>query len=147
MSVFDSPLIDEVVTLWVESPPQSLASVLHGLANSRGERIALGGGDELQLEGGFERSSDRALPTWRAPARLLWHGPKLVRVARVEVDVTAWRDDAAEVSVRPAGRRVLSWGHRRERRYFESAHRAATHLAHAVAAPNDESPFETTSAA
>lgn len=143
------PVSDEVVTRWASAPRPSIEFALHRLADSPSrERVPLGSGDELQLDAPFERSSDRALPTWRAPGRLVWHGPKLVRVVHVEVDVTAWNDDTAEVSVRPAGRRVFSRGQRRERRYFDSAHRAASHLAHVVAAPNpDAGASEATSAA
>ena len=140
-----STLVDEVVTRWASAPPPSIELALHRLEDGG---AALGRGDELQLDAAFDRSSDRALPTWRAPARLVWHGPKLARVAHVEVEVTAWSDGAAEVTVRPAGRRVLSWGPRRERRYFASAHRAASHIAQVVAAPNGGAPgSEATTAA
>lgn len=125
------PRIEAVVTRWLDGPPQRLGDF-------SGAPMSLGNGDELRFDGAFERTSDRALPTWRAPGRLVWHGPKLARVARVEIDVTKWGDDAAEVSVRPAGRGVFSWGPRRERRYFLSAHRAATHIARAVGAPEGE---------
>ena len=139
------PVIDEVVTRWAAAPRMSIELALHRL---EGEGAVLDCGDELRLDAPFDRSSDRAVPTWRAPGRLVWHAPKLARVAHVEVAVTAWSDDTAEVTVRPAGRRVLSWGPRWERRYFASAHRAASHIAQIVAAPSgDASASEATTAA
>ena len=135
------PMTEAVVTRWLDAPPQRLDDF-------SATQMSLGNGDELRLDGAFQRTSDRALPTWRAPGRLVWHGPTLARAARVEIDVTKWGDDAAEVSVRPAGRRVFSWGPRRERRYFLSAHRAATHIARVVGAPEgDATAVERTSAA
>ena len=130
-----APVIDEVVTRWVALPARTVERALRNVADgSFGEQVALGFGDELRLDGAFARSSDGELPTWRVPGRLVWHGPKLARTAHVEIALTAWSDDAVEVSVRPAGRRVLAWGARRERRYFDTAHRAATRIAQAVAA-------------
>ena len=129
---------EEVVSRWVQSPRAAVETTVRDMA--------LGRTDELRLDTPFERTSDRAVPTWRAHGRLLWHGPKLVRLARVEVDVTAWADDAAEVSVRPAGRRLLSWGPRREQRYFQSAHRAATRIADVVATRESDSSQRPTAA-
>jgi hypothetical protein len=127
--------LEEVVAQWVRVPRAEVEHAVH--ATPGDDRIPLSGTEELRLDTPFERTADRALPTWRAQGRLLWHGPMRVRLARIEVDVTAWTDDAAEVSVRPAGRRLLTWGPRRERRYFHSAHRAANVIADAVGRGGD----------
>ena len=128
------PAVDEVVTRWVDWGPVTVDEALPHWADNP-ERVALGRGAELQLDADFERAADPHVPTWHAPGRLVWPDRRLMRVAHIEIDVTAWSEDKVEVSVRPAGRRVLSWGPRRERRYFDAAHRAATRVAAVVATP------------
>src|SRR6202011_6165411 len=55
---------------------------------------------------------------------------------RVEIDVTMWSADTAELAVRPLGRRrYLAWGAGRERRYFDLTDQAADRLADLLRPP------------
>lgn len=51
------------------------------------------------------------------------------RVARVEVEVGAWSNDATVLMLRPASRHPERWGGRRTNRYFALAHRGADAVA------------------
>jgi len=104
---------EEVVTRWV-AQPRPVEQVV-------ADPAALGT-EGLRLLQPFNH--DHA--TWTAPARL--HGPR----TRVELQITAWPNGAAEVTLRPAGRRLLAWSRARERRYFAAAHDAATQLAQSL---------------
>jgi hypothetical protein len=108
------PPFEEVVTRWV-AQPRPLEQVVR-------DPLTLGT-DRLQLERPFAR--DRS--SWTAAGRL--RGPR----TRVELQITAWPNGAAEVTVRPRGRRLLTWSAGRERRYFDAAHDAATQVAHTLA--------------
>ena len=109
------PPLDEVVTRWVTLPLEPLEQALQ-----HPDRVSPGA---LQLRTPFDR--DEA--TWTARGRL-----QAIR-ARVELQITAWPNGAAEVTLRPARRRLLSWSPSRERRYFDAAHDAATQLARTLA--------------
>jgi len=131
MQPFERPVLHlaEVVDRWVEQPSARVEQVLGDARRLPvGRAIDLGAGG-LVLDRPFERTvhADGHL-TWRAPGRLLTLGP-LVRFARVHVEVVEWADGLSEVTVRSRGRRVITWGERRERRFFVRPHRAATRLA------------------
>ena len=98
---------EEVVTRWV-TEPRPLEVVV-------ADPAAI---DGLQLE---PFRHDHGI--WTAAGRL--RGPR----TRVELQITPWPDGTAEVTVRPRGRRLLTWSAARERRYFHAAHDAATHVA------------------
>lgn len=103
--------LEQVVTRWVAEPVRPVET-------------ALAGDDVLRVDGGFSQSCSNGHRTWTVHGRL----PALRR-ARVEVQVTQWAPELTEVSVRPTSRRVLTWGARYERKYFERAHAAAAHVA------------------
>ena len=120
--------VDPVVDRWVSRPSTSLPDALRRLD----PRTDLRKG-ELRLDGDFRPAIDgRGRVSWKAPARLVGRGPSVVRAARVEVEIIAWADDLLEVTVRSNARHVLTWGERRERRYFALAHEAASRVASAL---------------
>ena len=51
------------------------------------------------------------------------------RVARVEVEVGAWSNDATVLTLRPVARNPQRWSGRRATRYFELAHEGADAIA------------------
>ena len=53
-------------------------------------------------------------------------------VERVVVELGPWAHDASELRVRPATRRLVRWGDRRQMRYFDRAHEAIDALARAL---------------
>lgn len=93
-----------------------------------GRVFPLGGEGSLQLHGPFEVRGRSSPVTWQVRGRLLGRGPRLVRYARVEIEVTPWSDRACELRVRPVARRPMTWGGRRQERYFAAAHAASDHL-------------------
>ena len=103
--------LEEVVTRWVHQPVRPVEE-------------ALAGEPGLRLHGPFADSIADGHRTWTARGRL----PDLRR-ARVELQVTRWSPEVTEVSLRPLGRRLVTWGPRRERRYFQGAHDAASRVA------------------
>jgi hypothetical protein len=121
-------LVDPVVDRWITQPRAGVAASLRGPAFAPEGTIELDGG-ALRFDDRFEQFVDSGRTVWRAPARLVMHGLGAVRFARVDVEVIAWSDDVAEVTVRSRARHVVTWGERREQRYFMHAHDAATHIA------------------
>ena len=105
---------EQVVTRWV-AEPRPLDQVVGDPAALRAEGLRL-----LQP---FSQGCE----TWTAAGRL--RRPR----TRVELQISAWPGGAAEVTVRPRGRRLVTWSAARERRYFAAAHDAATQVAHALA--------------
>jgi hypothetical protein len=79
----------------------------------------------LRLTGPFTRAVS-ITEGWAAPGR----------IGRVPVDVELdeWSDRVAELRIVPRSRHVDLWTKRRQRRYFDDAHRAATALACVLAA-------------
>jgi hypothetical protein len=65
--------------------------------------------------------------SWRANGRLVNGRGHLV--ARVEIEVGEWSDDATRLQVRPRARRFEHWTGRRMQRYFPLAHDAADQTA------------------
>jgi hypothetical protein len=53
-------------------------------------------------------------------------------VERVIVELGPWAHQASELRVRPASRRLVRWGGRRQMRYFDHAHEAIDALARAL---------------
>jgi hypothetical protein len=134
-------LVDPVVDRWVQQPPWRVEEVL-GDASRLPVATAISLGDgELQLDGRFEASAESdGRVVWKAPGRLLLRGASVVRFARVEVEVVVWSDELSEVTVRSCARRLVTWGERRERRYFSLAHEAATHVARLLSTPDIGAP-------
>src|SRR5690349_16150346 len=97
---------EEVVTRWVTNP-RPVDQVVGDL-----------GADAVRLDRPFTNDHD----SWTAAGRL--RRPR----TRVELQITSWPNGAAEVTVRPRGRRLVTWSSGRERRYFDAAHDAATRL-------------------
>ena len=61
--------------------------------------------------------------SWRTYGRLVTASDR--RIARIEVEFSAWSADATELSLRPAANHPERWTGRYQCRYFEAAHRAA----------------------
>ena len=66
--------------------------------------------------------------TWRGRGRLHRSGLGLVRYARVELELSAWSEDASQLWIRPVASHPTRWGVRRLRRYIATATDAADHL-------------------
>jgi hypothetical protein len=98
-------VLEEVVTRWVEDLRHPIEHTMQQLTD-------------------FTRSTDGERPTWTARTRL----PTAPRTP-VEIEVTKWSSAVVELSVRPSGRRLVTWSPARERRYFELAHEAADYVA------------------
>jgi hypothetical protein len=101
----------------------SMASVELALADGEG---ILGLDEPFRLEWMLPR-----LPAWRTTAQLAT--PRGRRVARVELEITAWSSDATELVLRPLARHPERWGKRRLRRYFALAHGGIDHVASVLA--------------
>jgi hypothetical protein len=123
-----SPVVDR----WITEPAERVEDAMH-VAFDAGTVLDLGSAGELHLDGPFTAVSAEGRAAWRAPARLVYRGASILRFTRVDVEVIAWSESLTEVTVRSSGRRVVTWGERRERRYFEQAHRAATRVAGVLA--------------
>jgi hypothetical protein len=68
-------------------------------------------------------------PVLRTTGRLYGRGPRVARYTRVDVELSAWSHGATELRIRPVTRRVPAWSRRRQRRYFDVAHRTVDELA------------------
>jgi hypothetical protein len=91
----------------------------------------------FRLDEPFMRSADATgRVTWRGNGRVVISAASIVRFARVEIAITEWANELAEVTLRSRGRHLVSWGDRRERRYFDLAHDAASHIAAVLATPS-----------
>jgi hypothetical protein len=110
------------VSRWVDRPPPEPAEL-------PARRVDLGPG---RVTMGPARRDGRSL---RARGRFTFTGRALVPVARVDIEVVPWSAGTCEVLVRPAGRRVPSWGRSRTRRFYALAHAAADHLAAELCPP------------
>lgn len=75
-----------------------------------------------------ERAAGRNEPIYTARGRLYPAAVRLVRFARVHVEVIAHDSHALEVTLRPVCGGVHRWGRRRSSRYFRAAHAAADYL-------------------
>lgn len=120
-----APTIEWVtVSRRVDRPPSRVGSMLsHPATTNRLRSVELASRGRLEL--GPFAPVPGAARGWRAAGRLVVRGPRLVRHARISVSVTAWTSGACEVRLEPFARRPLTWGARRQRRYFGLAHDAA----------------------
>lgn len=120
----------DVVARRIDRAPSSLERRLSNAdlrpAGRGGLRLASGG--TLRLDAPFERGIGGPEGGWRAPARLIGHGPRVVRYSRVDVVVAPWSDEVCELRVVPRSRRLHQWGTWRQRRYWRLAHDAADRL-------------------
>lgn len=115
-------LLEEVVTRWIEHGGRPLGDLLPAFRHPA-----------VHLDGRFTRAPAFAHPTWVAHGRVTPRRRVRRRGIRVELTVTAWSDDVAEINVRRSGRRLLASTPTREHRYFEDAHRVADDVAATLA--------------
>jgi hypothetical protein len=108
-----------------------LADVQRTLCDPAG----VGTGGELELESHGRLIVDRRFSRAPFPAEESFvaqgtlHTNRGQRVARVEVELGAWSDDATVLMLRPVARNPQRWSGRRATRYFELAHEGADALA------------------
>jgi hypothetical protein len=107
--------------------------------------VLASGSAQLRLDRPFVAVAGR-VPGWQTTGRLYAHGPGLVRFTPVEIELGAWSPEVSALSIRPATRKVTSWGTRRLRRYFAVAHRTADELVRALDAVADDNPVVATAA-
>lgn len=118
---------------------QPLADIQRGLADRTG--LVPNGTLDLESDGFLcipeplhpvrPYSSRQPVPTWCGTAHLLTSRRRLV--ATVEVEVSAWSDDATNLTIRPVAQHPERWRAWRLRRYFTLAHLAADATAQIVA--------------
>lgn len=92
-----------------------------------GAELALGSQGRLVVDQRFARAPFPAGESMVAHATL--QTPRGQLVARVEVEVGAWSNDATVLVLRPLARHPERWGGRRANRYFALAHESADALA------------------
>lgn len=110
---------------------QPLSRVQRTLCDPAG----VGAGDELDLasqgrlvvDQRFARAPFPAEGSLVAHATLQTNGGQ--RVARVELEVGAWSEDATALLLRPVARHPERWTGRRANRYFELAHQGVDAVA------------------
>jgi len=83
----------------------------------------------LRFDEPFTRRAADRTDGYHARARLSHPGARLARSTRVDIKLTAWSAPVSELRLVPAKRRLARWGRRRQRRYFEQAHRTVDELA------------------
>ncbi len=110
----------DVVSRRVDQRPSSFQYVLHLLP------LVVGG---LHIDEAFVPIGDRVQPGWRARGRVHGHRLRWVRSTRVDIELRAWSQHGGELRLRPVSRRLPMWTTRRQRHYFEHAHRSADQLA------------------
>jgi hypothetical protein len=113
-----------IVTRRVERSPASIDCVLATEAASVATRVLSASAGALSIDAPFKQGDDLA-PTWRTTGRLYGSGPRLARYARVEIEVSAYDASGCELRLRSRCRHLYRWGRRRQRRYFDVAHRSA----------------------
>jgi hypothetical protein len=131
-----------VIERRVNKPPQVVqAGLQKSDALAVDTHIGLGEIGELQVETPWRPALCWHSLSWRANGRLVnGHGHL---VARVEIEVGEWSDDATRLQVRPRASRIQRWTGRHIKRYFALAHNAADQTARrlnniAVASELDE---------
>ena len=90
-------------------------------------RLELGSHGHLIVDQRFSRAPFPAEESFVAQGTL--HTNRGQRVARVEVEVGAWSNDATVLTLRPVARNPQRWSGRRATRYFELAHEGADAIA------------------
>ena len=106
---------------------------LGGALGSVDPAIELDGG-RFELDAPFAATDTWAGPAWLAAGRLVAHGPRTARFARVELEANGWSSAVSELRLRPVSRRFTLWGNRRQRRDFALAHQAVDRLVSQVTA-------------
>ena len=67
-------------------------------------------------------SLDGAALPFTPVSETLWRAQTRVEATPVDVDLVLWGDGGAELSVHPTRRPLITWGARREGRYFDKVH-------------------------
>jgi hypothetical protein len=111
----NQPLSDVTRTL---SEPESVGT---------GGELELGTHGRLIVDKRFSRAPFPSEASFVAQGAL--HTSRGQRIARVEVEVGAWSNDATVLTLRPVARNPQRWSGRRATRYFELAHEGADALA------------------
>jgi hypothetical protein len=92
-----------------------------------GAELELGSQGKLIVDQRFARAPFPADSSFVALGTL--QTPRGQRIARVEVEVGAWSQDASVLLLRPMARHPERWGGRRANRYFALAHESADAVA------------------
>ena len=117
-----------VIERRVNQPPQAVqAGLRQSDALAVDTHIDLGETGELQVETPWRPARCWHSLSWRANGRLVNRRGHLV--ARVEIEVGEWSDDATRLQVRPRASRIQRWTGRHIKRYFALAHNAADQTA------------------
>jgi hypothetical protein len=110
---------------------QPLAEVQRALCDPAsvevGAELELGSEGSLVVDQRFSRAPFPSEESFVAHGTLQTRRGQ--RVARVEVEMGAWSDDATVLVLRPVSRNPQRWGGRRVNRYFELAHQGVDALA------------------
>jgi hypothetical protein len=110
---------------------QPLSEVKRVLCNpagvEAGAELSLGSQGRLVVDQRFSRAPFPSESSLVAQGTL--HTNRGQRVARVEIEVGAWSNDATVLFLRPVARHPERWGGRRANRYFELAHEGADAVA------------------
>ena len=97
-----------------------------------GAELELGSHGRLIVDRRFSRAPFPSEQSFVAEGSL--HSSRGQRIARVEVEVGAWSNDATVLMLRPVARNPQRWSGRRATRYFELAHEGADAIARLAAA-------------
>ena len=119
-----NPIEMETIVRRVPVPPSAADAAISELPSRHDLHVELGGE--------FSPAPAALVPTWRTRGRLSFRRP-LARFARVNVEVAQWSDKVVELRLSPVTHHMSRWGERRQRRYFDEAHRAADDLVSAIA--------------
>ena len=92
-----------------------------------GAELDLGSAGSLIVDQRFSRAPFPSTESFVAQGTL--QNNRGQRVARVEVEVGAWSNDATVLMLRPVARNPQRWSGRRATRYFELAHEGADAIA------------------
>lgn len=92
-----------------------------------GTELDLGSHGSLVVDRRFSRAPFPSTESFVAQGTLQTNRGQ--RVARVEVEVGAWSNDATVLMLRPVARNPQRWSGRRATRYFELAHEGADAIA------------------
>lgn len=122
------PVVVRWFTTWGPMPLEQLVQQVPPRAT-----YALAGGGRLRVAEQFTRCDSGTVPTWSATGSVYGTGPRLLRLARINIRITAWSVTACMLQLYPASRHIRRWAAGRQERYFDLAHNAADTLAHLLA--------------
>ena len=114
----------ETIVRRVRVPPSAAGAAISELPSRHDLHVA--------LDNEFTPAPTALVPTWHTRGRLPFRRP-LARFARVSIEVAQWSDKVVELRLSPVSHHLGRWGERRQRRYFDVAHRAADDLVSAIA--------------